>query len=332
MKALDPETGRQALSALIRERSPLGAMSVLYARLGRLFQIPLRSFHPFVVGGPEANRKLLVTEREKVRWRNNDPVTDLLRHGVLVTDDLEHETYRGLMEPELHPSVLPRYVKTMLAQTDRVTAAWQDGGTVDMLVESRKIALLIIMETLFGVDVWETLPEIWTPVLKAIKFISPGPWIFWRRLPRPGYKKHLATLDAWLYEIIRLRREGTPRQDLLQHLIDAGLEDGRIRDQMLTMLIAGHDTSTALLAWAFYLLGRDVETYQRLVHELDAAIGCEPPASPSGWQPAPAGLRSSKRPCDSTRRSIPATVWLRRIFHSKAAPSRQGRGCSIRST
>ncbi|HEY6073005.1 MAG TPA: cytochrome P450 [Anaerolineales bacterium] len=285
MKALDPETGRQALFALLSERSPLGAMSVLYARLGRLFQIPLRSFHPFVVGGPEANRKLLVTEREKVRWRNNDPVTDLLRHGVLVTDGLEHETYRGLMEPDLHPSVLPRYVETMLAQTDRVTAAWKDGGTVDMLVESRKIALLIIMETLFGVDVWETLPVIWTPVLKAIEFISPGPWIFWRRLPRPGYKKHLATLDAWLYEIIRLRRGRTPRQDLLQHLIDAGLEDGLIRDQMLTMLIAGHDTSTALLAWAFYLLGRDADTYHRLVHELDATIGCAPPASPAGWQP-----------------------------------------------
>ena len=236
--------------------------------------------------GPEANRKLLVTEREKVRWRSADPVTDLLRQGVLVTDGAEHDAYRGLMEPELHPSVLPRYVKTMLAETDRVTAEWQDGGTVDMLVENRKIALLIIMETLFGVDVWGDLPKIWTSVLKAIEFISPGPWIFWRRIPRPGYKRHLAALDAWLYGIIRLRRDAAPRQDLLQHLIDAGLEDDRIRDQMLTMLIAGHDTSTALLAWVFYLLGRDVETYHQLVRELDEALGCEPPASPSGWQPA----------------------------------------------
>ncbi len=285
MKALDPETGRQALAAMLAQRSPLGAMSVLYARLGRLFQIPLRAFHPYVVGGPESNRKLLVTERDRLRWRNPDPVTDLLRRGVLVTDGEEHDQHRRLMEPDLHPSVLGRYTRMMAAQTDRVTSEWRDGGRVDMLVESRKIALLIIMEALFSVDVWDAMPALWKPVLKAIEFISPGPWILWRGLPRPGFKKHLAALDAWLYDLIRSRRLGAPHPDLLQHLIDAGLDDDRIRDQMLTLLIAGHDTSTALLAWTFYLLGRDAETHERLVREVDEALGGEPPREPAGWQP-----------------------------------------------
>jgi cytochrome P450 len=175
----------------------------------------------------------------------------------------------------------------MIDQTDRVSSSWKDGDIVDMLVEGRKIALLIIMQTLFSWDVWEDLPHIWTSILKTIQYISPGPWILWRRIPRPGYRKHLKVMDEYLYKIIAERRHMLTKdhgpltivhcqwsmvdrpQDLLQHLIDAGLSDDVIRDQMLTMLIAGHDTSTALLAWTFALLGQHRDTHARLVKEVD---------------------------------------------------------------
>jgi cytochrome P450 len=267
---ITPELGRAAIRSLLQERSPLGPLKVMAARVGRFFQIPLPGFRPYVVFGPEAARKVLVTERHKLLWRNHDPVTDLLRRGVLVTDGGEHERYRGLMEPALHPAVLNGYMQTILAQTDRVTATWQDGGSVDMLVEARRIALLIILEALFSVDAWDDLPRIWSPILKAIEYVSPGAWILWRKIPRPGYKKHLRVVDEYLLDIIhegRKRKEA--RHDLLQHLIDAGLSDELIRDQMLTMLIAGHDTSTALLAWVFALLGRHPAVHAQLVQEVD---------------------------------------------------------------
>ena len=261
--------GRASLQAFIKEGSPLGPLRVLARHVGRFFQIPLPGFRPYVVFGPEANRKVLVTERGKFRWRNTDPVTDLLRRGVLIVDGEEHDRYRTLMEPPLHPSQLAGYASMMAAQTDRVSSQWQDGATVDLLVESRKIALLIIMQTLFSRDAWDDLPHIWTPILKAIQYISPGMWIFWRKMPRPGFKKHLRALDDYLYRIIADRRLGTFHPDLLQHLVDAGLSDDVIRDQMLTMLIAGHDTSTALLAWTFALLGQHPEIHPRVVNEVD---------------------------------------------------------------
>jgi cytochrome P450 len=290
------ETGRAALIALFKEKSPLGPLKVMAEHVGRFFQIPLPGFKPYVVFGPEANRKVLVTERDKVLWRNTDPVTDLLRRGVLVVDGEEHDRYRELMEPPLHPSRLAGYADMMIAQTDRVTSQWHDSQHVDLLVEGRKIALLIILRALFGRDAWDDLPRIWDPILKAIEYISPGAWILWRRIPRPGYRKHLKAIDAYLYQIIRERRTVvTPPvpaaavnerpNDLLQHLIDAGLDDQTIRDQMLTMLIAGHDTSTALLAWTFALLGQHPEIHTRLVHAVEAALGSTPPSSPSGWQP-----------------------------------------------
>jgi cytochrome P450 len=266
------DVGREVLQAFLKEHSPLGPLRVMFARVGAFFQIPLPFFHPFVVAGPEAARKVLVTERQKLSWRNPDPVTDLLRRGVLVTDGAEHDKYREIMEPALANNKLPGFHAMMRRQTERVMAHWQDGQTIDMLVESRKIALLIATEALFGVDCWDDLPRLWTPILKAIEYISPGVWILWRNIPRPGYKKHLKILDDYLYGIIRERRASPGgQQDILQHLIAAGLDDGRIRDQMLTMLIAGHDTSTALLAWTFALLGQNPDVQARLLNELEAA-------------------------------------------------------------
>jgi len=282
-KKLSPEIGRAAIRALIHEGSPLGPLKVMAKQVGRFFQIPLPGFRPYVVFGPEANRKVLVTERDKVLWRNKDPVTDLLGRGVLIVDGAEHDHYRKLMEPPLHPSRLPDYASQFIFYTDKVSAQWQDGEVVDMLIESRKIALLIIMQTLFSKDVWDDLPRILNPILKAIKYISPGGWIIWRKLPRFGFSKPLKELDNYLYKIISDRRrqaadlsnnKGRPSaassHDLLQHLIDAGLTDNVIRDQMLTMLIAGHDTSTALLAWTFALLGQHPDIYSRVVNEVDS--------------------------------------------------------------
>jgi cytochrome P450 len=269
MKPVTPELGRAALRSFIKEGSPLGPLKIMARHLGYFFQIPLPMFKPYVVFGPEANRKVLVTERDKVAWRNTDPVTDLLDSGVLVVDGEDHDRYRKLMEPPLHPSRLPDYTSQFIFQTDRVSSQWKDGETIDMLVESRKIALLIIMDTLFSKDVWDDLPLIWTPTLKAIEYISPGGWIIWRKMPRLGFKKHLKTLDDYLYRIIAERRMGHFEQDLLQHLIDAGLTDKVIRDQMLTMMIAGHDTATALLAWTFALLGQHPDVYAKVVEEAD---------------------------------------------------------------
>ena len=270
LKSIHPETGRAALRSLLKERSPLGPLKVMAERVGRFFQIPLPMFKPFVVFGPEANHKVLVTERDKVLWRNTDPVTDLLGRGVLVVDGEEHHRYRKLMEPSLHPSTFQNYSEMMIKQTDRVSSIWEEGEIVDMLVESRKIALLVIMQTLFSKDVWDDLSLLWKPVLKSIHYISPGPWILWRKIPRFGFRKPLRQLDEYLLGIIYERRNGKKENDLLQHLMDAGLSDQLIRDQMLTMLIAGHDTSTALLAWTFALLGQHPDIHQQLIQEVDS--------------------------------------------------------------
>ncbi len=124
LKLVSAQTG-QGRAPLIAER---GFTTGTIESDGRaswafFFQLPIPGFRPFVVFGPEANRKILVTERNKVLWRNTDPVTDLLRRGVLVVDGEEHDHYRELMEPPLHPSQLSNYTQMMIDQTDRVSSS-----------------------------------------------------------------------------------------------------------------------------------------------------------------------------------------------------------------
>lgn len=279
-----PQTGLVVLREMARSHwSPLAALAVMRAKVGPIFQINLPGFHPAVYTGPEANRAILVTDREQLSWRNEtDPVVQLLRRGVLVVDGAEHDKVRGIMDPPLHRrNVLP-HIPAFWHYTDQVTAAWQEGETRDMLVEMRKLALLILVGTTFKVDFAPDMARLWQPILDLIDYISPGLWIVWPGAPaKAKHKRAAQAMDDYLYAIIRRRREelaasgGEPDDgDLLGKLIAAPeMTDDLIRDQLLTMLIAGHDTSTALLAWVLYLLGVHDEARQAVVAEVDAVIG-----------------------------------------------------------
>ncbi|MFN8373389.1 MAG: cytochrome P450 [Anaerolineae bacterium] len=274
-----PQAGLRALQAMLREKTPLAALASFHAEVGDVFRAQLPGFSPVILVGAEAGRFVLVTSREDFRWRvDEDPVTHLLRFGVLVTDGAQHDTLRRQMNPALHKRMLAGYVDAMLRATDQICDTWQHGQTLDMLVEMRKIALLIIMETLYKVDFTPELRPLWDTVLKTIQYISPGLWLIWRGAPRPGYARHLRQMDEYLYRIIRARRAnlGTT-EDLLGALIESGMDDGLIRDQLLTMLIAGHDTSTALLSWTLYLLGQHPDALETARAEVDRVVGKETP-------------------------------------------------------
>jgi cytochrome P450 len=268
------------LRELLRQRSPLAAMEKLHAHLGNAFQITLPSFNPIVLSGPELNRQALISERDRLSWRGeSDPVVTLLRHGVLVTDGAEHDQLRQLMEPALRRRETIRHIPAMIAYTDRELVAWPDEGMVDMLEAMRRVALLILIGALFGDDFGPHMNTLWEPVLKLLKYISPGAWIVWPRIPRPGYRAAIEQVDSYLYALIRQRRDTGPASgDLLDHLLQQPeMDDGLIRDQLLTMLIAGHDTSTASLAWTLLQLGRYPHLLARAKAEVDDVCARELP-------------------------------------------------------
>lgn len=253
----------------------------MHAELGNTFQIPLPGFRPVVLVGPEWARFVYVSGSEKFRWRvARDPVVRLLRQGLLVQDGDAHDASRRQIDPSLHRQLLEEYAKAFVHATDQVLDGWSEGYQVDMLVEMRRIALLSLVGTLFGEDFTPYMERLWSPILKVLRYISPGVWIVWPDIPRLGYRRAQREVDRYLYGLIQRKRassgDGT---DMITHLIRAGLDDDRIRDHALTMLIAGHDTSTSLLAWTLHLLGRHPQVSQGVRDEVEAALGDRRPAN-----------------------------------------------------
>lgn len=277
----DAATAWQVVHTWRRHRHILSALEVLHERLGDVFRLPVPGFQSVVLVGPEANRFLLVEARENVRWRaEHDPVTRLLRHGILVTDGASHDTLRQMMSPSLHRNMVEGYLQTMGHSVDQISHEWREGARIDLLPAMRRIALLILTDTLFGADFTPHLSTLWDAILGTIRYISPGPWLLWPGIPRKGDQQALRQMDEYLYRLIALRRAhpGT-RSDLLGSLIDAGLTDDLIRDQLLTMFIAGHDTSTALLAWSLHLLSTHPDILARVYAEVDAVVGTQMPTA-----------------------------------------------------
>lgn len=258
----------------------LGALGAVRDALGDVFQLPLPGFRSVVLAGPEAARFVLTESREDLLWRaEQDPVTRLLRRGMLVTDGDEHDALRGVMAPALHKRLFVGYARAVTMGVDRVTAEWGDGARIPLLEEMRRVALLSLMGALYGEDFSPHLRALWPAIERVIRYISPGPWLIWPTIPRPGYQRAIARLDSYFFDLIA-RRRATPGEadDLVSILIAAGLSDDLIRDQLVTMFIAGHDTSAALLAWSLALLSRHPKTLALVVAEIDAVVGSEEPA------------------------------------------------------
>ena len=273
-------TSLRGLRALLRQRSQQAALEVFHVELGDIFQLPLPGFDPIMLVGAKANHFLLVEERPNLRWRvEDDPITHLLRNGVLVEDGESHDALRRQINPALHRRMLEAYVELMWQCTDTIVDDWDIDAPLDMLVEMRRIALLVLMKTLFNVDFELETSRLWHAILRTLRYISPGLWIIWPGMPRPGNRAAIRQLDDHLYQMIALRRRsGEHPDDLLGSLIASGMSDAMIRDQLLTLIIAGHDTSTALLAWSLYLLSTHVGVQKAAQAELAAVLGGQPPS------------------------------------------------------
>lgn len=276
----DGIVGLKGLRGIWRRRSVIGALEAFHAEMGDVFRLPLPGFSPVMLVGAEASRFLLVTSRDDVRWRvEREPITILLRHGVLVEDGNSHDDIRRMMNPALHKRMLQYYVDSMWQAADQISSAWQLNQPYNMLNEMRKVALLIMARALFGVDFTPELIHLWKGVIRAVNYISPGIWVLWRGFSHMGYNRDLRKIDDYLYRIIAERRKNPGgSDDLLGALIHTnGITDDLIRDQLMTIIIAGHDTSTASLTWALYLLGKHPAEMARAQAEVRAVLGDTPP-------------------------------------------------------
>jgi cytochrome P450 len=204
----------------------------------------------------------------------------------LTSEGDEWKRQRRLSNPAFHRERVATYATTMADYAKRLTANWRDGETRDMHREMMRLTLQIVVRCLFSADVSHDVDHVGETLSAMVKpFASQATlkWILNNRLPTPEHLRfhRLARkIDNVVYRIIAERRaSGKDEGDLLSMLLAAqdedgsGMSDQQLRDEVMTLFLAGHETTALTLAWSWYLLGESPEAERKFHAELDEVLG-----------------------------------------------------------
>src|SRR5437764_10093190 len=272
-------------------QDPLDLLLEGYERFGPVFT--LRIFHGnsvFMIG-PEANHYMTVSHAQNFSWREGHmgDLIPFLGDGLLTIDGDYHRRSRRIMLPAFHHDTIGAALSIMNMEIDRALAGFGSHQTVDLYRWTRRLALRIAMRALFGFD-----PDAAGAMTDVARQFEQGLG-FWSRdyvlqvLRGPGtpfaqMQAARQALDRVIFsEISRRRRTGERGPDVLSLLLDASDEDGnalddqQVRDQVMTLMFAGHDTTTSTIAFMFYELVRRPDLVVALREEQRQVLGDERP-------------------------------------------------------
>ncbi len=246
---------------------PLALLLEAYERHGPVFSLRILNARNVFMLGPEANHFMLVSHADRFRWRDGGfgDLIPLLGDGMLTIDGDFHRRSRRTMLPAFHHERVQAARGVMDEEIERALAPWRDGLELDLYAWARELALRVAMRALFGFD-----PDLRRGGVhparefeRALSFYGREYWLQVLRGPGTPWRAQAdarARLDRLIYaEIARRRRSGARGDDVLSLLLDAPFSDRHVRDHVMTLLFAGHDTTTATIAFFFYELARRPE-------------------------------------------------------------------------
>jgi retinoid hydroxylase len=273
-------------------RNPLPILLEAYREYGPIFTIKLLYFNGVFMLGPEANHYITVSHAKNFVWREGSfrDLIPFLGDGLLTIDGEYHRKSRKVMLPAFHREALAASTQTMIDETERALRGWDDGEIVDIYHWTRELALRIAMKALFGIDPDDagTDSDLAEDFETGLGFYGRDYFLQMLRGPRTPFDRMQEarhSIDRVIYaEIARRRSNGSQEHpDILTMLMEASDEDGwrfsdeQVRDQLMTLLFAGHDTTTSTITFLFYELARAPHELEKLLAEQDAVLGGRAP-------------------------------------------------------
>jgi cytochrome P450 len=260
---------------------------------GDIAELRLGRQRVFFVNHPDWIRDILVTHQSQFKKsRMLERARVLLGDGLLTSEGEFHKLQRRLVQPAFHRERLIGYSSAMVECAERCRAHWADGAELDIAREMMRLTLAIVARTLFSADVSSEADEIGAALSEVLGLFETVlmPFSEWlEKLPLPSVKRFeraRARLDETIYRIIAERRaSGRDEGDLLSMLLlaqdeDTGgrMTDRQVRDEALTLFLAGHETTANALTWTWYLLSQNPEVETRLHDEIARVLGGRLPA------------------------------------------------------
>ncbi|MDQ1702262.1 MAG: hypothetical protein QOF57_1514, partial [Frankiaceae bacterium] len=297
---------------------PLPILLDAYKRFGPVFT--QRVFHGNMVFmlGPEANHHMLVSHASNFVWREGGlgDMIPLLGDGLLTIDGDFHRRSRKIMLPAFHRDRIAAMHGVMEEETAAALERWHPGLRLDLYTWTRALALRIAQRALFGFDPDARRHDIDEAheFEEALGFFAQEYWRQIMRGPGTPYTRMIKArkrLDRVIFgEIDRRRATGERGEDVLSLLLDAKDEDGsglsvqHIRDEVMTLLFAGHDTTTSTVAFMFYELWRNPDVAEDPAFDLGLVLDETLRKYPPAW----IGPRRSVEPYEFNGVTVPGGV------------------------
>jgi cytochrome P450 len=283
-------------------RDPLRLLTRLAREYGDIVHLKLGGERAFLINDPQLIRDVLVTHQKNfTKSRGLERAKKLLGEGLLTAEGANHVRQRRLIQPAFHRERIAGYADVMVEHATAMRERWQPGATYDVSHEMMRVTLSIVGKTLFDTDVESKADEVGLALTHVMEtfFISMLPFQeIIDRLPIPAVRRAQRSrhrLDALIYQLIADRRaSGRDHGDLLSMMLAAEdgasapssrplapssgvpspgkLSDQDVRDNALTILLAGHETTANALTWTFYLLSQTPDAEAKLHAEIDQVL------------------------------------------------------------
>jgi len=274
---------------------PLGFLQRCRARYGKRFTLRLPLAPPFVyLSEPEEVKQVFTAAADVLHPGEGARVLEPLigSNSVILLDGPAHMEQRKLMLPAFHGEKMEALSELMAEVAERDVASWPRGEPIELHPRMQGLTLEIILRAVFGLDPGPRLEALRGRLGKMLAFgdrpismLQPNPdgavtKVLERVGPYADFLELQRETDALMFELIDERRgEDVGGADILAMLLEARHEDGspmsdqELRDELMTLLVAGHETTASTLAWAFERLAREPEVLGRLTEEIDAGEG-----------------------------------------------------------
>ena len=269
-------------------RNPTKLLTDLAREHGDIVHFKLGPQDIYLLNHPDYIKDVLVTNnRNFVKSRGLEMAKKFLGESLLTSEGEFHRRQRRLAQPAFHRQRINAYANVMTDHAVRARERWRDGETLEVWQEMMRLTLAIVGKTLFDADVESEAPEIGkalTDVMQLFERITNPLSGLLDRLPLPSNNRWLkakARLDSTIYRVINDRRaSGEDRGDLLSMLLlaqdnegDGGsMTDQQVRNEAMTLFVAGHETTANALTWTWYLLSQHSDVEARLHGEVDSVL------------------------------------------------------------
>ncbi len=263
-----------------------------FERYGDMFTLDFGAARMYMIANPDAIYEMLVTKNAQFykgqQYRDRQRgLARFLGNGLLTSDGEFWKRQRKLTAPALHAKRIENYAETMVSVTEQMLSHWHDNAELDIDQEMMHATLKIVAKSLFNVDMEGKNADRIGAALTVLQHNMGGMSLVPNWVPTPAKirtNRAIRAMDQIVYGLIsERRRTDEDYGDLLSMLLsardedDKGMSDEQVRDEAVTLMLAGHETTANVLNWTFMLLAQNPDVEAKLHDELDRALGGRAP-------------------------------------------------------